>query len=210
MLLSEAEGNTEQEWPKAVTLLSTSLRSRIRPCDRFACKAPQRSLSGNAVAAGFHPQSRWSTAHAGHCFSGGQDRTAGVVTVLNAAYEEDFLGFSYGFRPRRSQHDALDALHWDTVRLLERSALQAALSELPKAQPRRLVMDEFALFKGNRYASVVLDADTRRVLWIGEGHSRAAVRTFFEELGPEGCARIEAVAMGMNTAFGCFCVILKI
>ena len=67
-------------------------------------------------------------------------------------------------------------LHWDTVRLLERRALQAALSILPKAQPRR-------------------------VLWIGEGRSRAAVRPFFEELGPEGCARIEAVAMDMNTAF---------
>jgi RNA-directed DNA polymerase len=33
-----------------------------------------------------------------------------LVTVLNAIYEEDFLGFSYGFRPGRSQHDALDAL----------------------------------------------------------------------------------------------------
>jgi len=33
-----------------------------------------------------------------------------VVAVLNAIYEQDFLGFSYGFRPRRSQHDALDAL----------------------------------------------------------------------------------------------------
>jgi retron-type reverse transcriptase len=33
-----------------------------------------------------------------------------VVAVLNAIYEEDFLGFSYGFRPKRSQHDALDAL----------------------------------------------------------------------------------------------------
>ena len=33
-----------------------------------------------------------------------------VVAVLNAVYEEEFLGFSYGFRPRRSQHDALDAL----------------------------------------------------------------------------------------------------
>src|SRR5215203_4097099 len=33
-----------------------------------------------------------------------------VVTVLNQIYEEDFLGFSYGFRPGRSQHDALDAL----------------------------------------------------------------------------------------------------
>jgi group II intron reverse transcriptase/maturase len=33
-----------------------------------------------------------------------------VVEVLNAIYERDFLGFSYGFRPGRSQHDALDAL----------------------------------------------------------------------------------------------------
>ena len=33
-----------------------------------------------------------------------------VVAVLNAIYEEDFLGFSYGFRPKRNQHQALDAL----------------------------------------------------------------------------------------------------
>ena len=33
-----------------------------------------------------------------------------VVEVLNAIYEEDFLGFSYGFRPGRRPHDALDAL----------------------------------------------------------------------------------------------------
>jgi hypothetical protein len=30
--------------------------------------------------------------------------------VLNSIYEEDFLGFSYGFRPGRGQHNALDAL----------------------------------------------------------------------------------------------------
>jgi RNA-directed DNA polymerase len=33
-----------------------------------------------------------------------------VLMVLNQIYEEDFLGFSYGFRPKRGQHDALDAL----------------------------------------------------------------------------------------------------
>jgi RNA-directed DNA polymerase len=35
-----------------------------------------------------------------------------VATILNQIYEEDFLGFSYGFRPGRSQHDALDALSY--------------------------------------------------------------------------------------------------
>jgi group II intron reverse transcriptase/maturase len=35
-----------------------------------------------------------------------------TVTILNQIYEEDFLGFSYGFRPGRSQHQALDALSY--------------------------------------------------------------------------------------------------
>ena len=33
-----------------------------------------------------------------------------LVAVLNGFYEEDFLGFSYGFRPGLNQHGALDAL----------------------------------------------------------------------------------------------------
>jgi RNA-directed DNA polymerase len=35
---------------------------------------------------------------------------AATVMILTPIYEAEFLGFSYGFRPRRSQHDALDAL----------------------------------------------------------------------------------------------------
>ncbi|MCP4966032.1 MAG: group II intron reverse transcriptase/maturase [bacterium] len=39
-----------------------------------------------------------------------------VVKVLEVIYEEDFVGFSYGFRPGRNQHDALDALHVGILR----------------------------------------------------------------------------------------------
>jgi retron-type reverse transcriptase len=39
-----------------------------------------------------------------------------VVTILNAIYEEDFRGYSYGFRPGRSPHNALDALRVGIVR----------------------------------------------------------------------------------------------
>jgi RNA-directed DNA polymerase len=39
-----------------------------------------------------------------------------IGRVLNQIWEEDFLGFSYGFRPKRSQHDALDALYVGIVR----------------------------------------------------------------------------------------------
>jgi transposase len=95
----------------------------------------------------------------------------------------------------------LSGLHWETVRKIDRQRLEGQLARLPQAQPRRLVMDEFALFKGHRYATVVLDADSRQVLWVGEGRSREALRPFFEWLGPERCAAIQAVAMDMNTAF---------
>jgi transposase len=63
---------------------------------------------------------------------------------------------------------------------------------------RRLIMDEFALYKGHRYATVAICADTHQVIWIGEGRSREAVRPFFEWLGQEVCERIEAVAMDMS------------
>src|ERR1700731_336780 len=39
-----------------------------------------------------------------------------VVTILNCIYEENFRGFSYGFRPGRSQHQALDALYVGMMR----------------------------------------------------------------------------------------------
>lgn len=99
------------------------------------------------------------------------------------------------------QHVAqLLGLHWHTVKAIDHQRLRREVSEPDRRDLRRLIMDEFALFKGHRYATVAIDADTQQVLWIGEGRSRAAVRPFFEWLGPEACSRIEAVAMDMNTA----------
>ena len=58
-------------------------------------------------------------------------------------------------------------------------------------------MDEFAIFKGHRYATVIADAKSHQVIWIGLGRSSKDIRPFFEQLG-EGGKNIEAVAM--NTA----------
>ena len=94
----------------------------------------------------------------------------------------------------------LTGLHWHTIRTIDARRLAREVTPPDLSQVRRLIMDEFALFKGHRYATVAICADTHQVLWVGEGRSRKDVQPFFEMLGPEVCARIEAVAMDMNTA----------
>lgn len=91
-------------------------------------------------------------------------------------------------------------LHWHTVKEIDHQRLSREVPTPDLSRVRRLIMDEFALHKGHRYATIVICADTRQVLWVGEGRSRAEVRPFFEWLGPEVCRGIEAVAMDMNTA----------
>ena len=56
-----------------------------------------------------------------------EDKTVqqAVVTILNQIYEEDFLGFSYGFRPGRNQHQALDALSYALLRMKVNYVLDA-------------------------------------------------------------------------------------
>ena len=62
-------------------------------------------------------------------------------------------------------------------------------------------MDEFALHKGHRYATVVVGPMRRQVLWVGQGRLRETARTFFEQL-PDGVAqRVRAVAIDMTTAY---------
>lgn len=90
--------------------------------------------------------------------------------------------------------------HWHTIKEIDKRRLAREVSEPDWSQVKRLVMDEFALFKGHRYATVVADADTHQVLWIAEGRSRQTLCPFFEQLG-RYCEQIEAVAMDMNTAF---------
>lgn len=95
-------------------------------------------------------------------------------------------------------------VHWSTVKQIDHRSLYARLGPITReslSDVRLLVIDEFAIQKGHRYATVIVDPETKRVLWVHRGRDRAAIRPFFELLGPEGRARIEAVAVDMSGSY---------
>ncbi len=66
----------------------------------------------------------------------------------------------------------------------------------------RIGVDEISYRKGHRFLTVVADHDQEgAVVWAGEGKDAAALRRFYDLLGQERCARLEAVSLDMGAAY---------
>src|SRR3546814_11296033 len=91
-------------------------------------------------------------------------------------------------------------MDWKTAKTIDFRALERTVGPVDLDGVRRIAMDEFAIQKGHRYATVVVDVERKRVLWVGRGRSRAEVRPFSALLGPDSSAQVPAEAMAMNTA----------
>lgn len=92
-------------------------------------------------------------------------------------------------------------LSWDTVKAVDKAYLTETLGPVDLSGVTQVVIDEFAIQKGHRYATVIVEPATKRVLWVGRGRRREDIRPFFEQLGVEGRQRLKAVAMDMNGAY---------
>ena len=90
-------------------------------------------------------------------------------------------------------------LAWYTVKAIDKARLARIQLPLDMTGMTRLIMHEFSIHKGHCYATLVLEADTRKVLWVGNGRRREAVRPFFEANGAETRSPIRAVAMDMHS-----------
>ena len=92
-------------------------------------------------------------------------------------------------------------LGWDTVKAIDKAYLLETLGPVDLSGVEQIVMDEFAIQKGHRYATVIVEPRSKRVLWVGRGRKRKDIRPFFEQLGPDGRDGIKAAAIDMNGAY---------
>jgi transposase len=141
-----------------------------------------------------------------HCVDCGTVKTERVPWAAHGS------NFTYSFEERAgfllqqcSKTAAATLLRttWRTLgtlirRVVERS--QAAGSDCLDGL-RLIGVDELSYRRHHEYVTVVVDHESRRIVWAARGKSAETLRRFFEELGPERCANLEAVTMDLSAAY---------
>jgi transposase len=89
---------------------------------------------------------------------------------------------------------------WGMIRDIEREHLKRHYDKPRLKDVQRIAIDEIAVRKGQKYMTVVLDLDTGRVIFVGDGNGGEALVPFWKRLR-RSRAVIEAVATDMSPAY---------
>jgi transposase len=126
------------------------------------------------------------------------------VVVVQVPWARHAAGHTYAFddtiawlavQASRTAVQELMRVAWRTVAVIvARVSADAASKVDPFADLRRIGIDEISYKKGHRYLTVVVDHDTRRLIWAAVGRDQATVHRFFDALGDERSARITHVS----------------
>ena len=98
-------------------------------------------------------------------------------------------------------------VHWDTIRFIQKKYITESLEKHTKSlkesgyKPKMLAVDEFAIHRGHKYATSVMDLDTGEILWVGHGRGLTDFSAFFAEYDMDYLSDVVAVAMDMNASF---------
>ena len=90
---------------------------------------------------------------------------------------------------------------WRTVGAIIERVVSRRREPIDWAEVDAIAIDELSFRKGHRYVTLVYDLRNGRVLWSKEGRSKATLDAFFEEVGPEACARIQHATIDMFEAY---------
>ena len=72
-------------------------------------------------------------------------------------------------------------LSWDVVKRIDKAYLKQKLGPVDLSGLDVVAVDEFALHRGHRYATVVVNPRNKQVLWVGPGKGREAMRAFLDK-----------------------------
>jgi len=92
-------------------------------------------------------------------------------------------------------------LDWKTVRAIDKAVLEGQYGQTHYEGLRLLAVDEIALKKGHSYMTVVIDYESGRVVWMGEGRRKETLREFFAGMTDAQKAGLEAIAMDMHEPY---------
>jgi transposase len=93
-------------------------------------------------------------------------------------------------------------LHWDTVKAIDKAALEGELNPPDLTGVRHLALDEFSIKRRHTYGTIFLDVERNRVLWVCATREKQAVIDVFRTVfGTEACEGIEAVSMDWWRAY---------
>ncbi|QEH32115.1 Transposase [Aquisphaera giovannonii] len=136
-------------------------------------------------------------------------RACGVVRQVEVAFADARRTFTRAFERyvtelgrRMTIRDAarLTGTGWDMVKGIIKRDLARRYAKPKLKHLRRIAIDEFAVARGHRYMTTVLDLESGAVVFVGDGKAASALKPFWKRLRPSG-AKIEAVAMDMSAAY---------
>ncbi len=95
----------------------------------------------------------------------------------------------------------ITGLSWDIVKDIDKRYLQKKYRKISLKGIKYLAIDEFAIAKGHRYMSTVIDLQRGRILHVGDGRDGNAVIPFLQRIKHLRHGELEAIAIDMSPAF---------
>jgi transposase len=91
-------------------------------------------------------------------------------------------------------------LSWETVKTVVQSRLEKDYRRIGYRHVQHIAIDEIYLGKARKYVTLVLDLESGRIIWVGDGRGGEALREFWRRFKQSG-GRLRAVAMDMSGAY---------
>jgi transposase len=120
-------------------------------------------------------------------------------SLFTRTFEDEVAWFMQ--KTNQAATAAYFGISWPTAGKIARRVVAEKLDGQLLENLRFLGIDEISYGRPRKFLTVVIDHQRHRVVWVGEGQSAKTLAKFFELLGPQRCAAIEAVSIDMDLAF---------